>query len=804
MDPRTITNTAASQDPYNEKRFGYRSFPYQSASSHPECDDTCDICVHHYLSFRWQAATNYKQVLSDADAKGAIHGLLQSTNSNLETVKSSIVRYGDAIIRRWKKKTTVQRKTLLLQAKPNMFPRRYMIADLREQHLRQPKLPLLKDHDVCLLPLIDLPTLSESPHNLLSLLHARTQNHPAAWAAYDSEQLNFQFLRGLIQLSYNPHGVSLGPNYGTLVPYNKTAIHCGDIGGFPRAFAVLQAQKSLSKLLRAIVELILVPEPTEGNHEWQKLATTNFQVPSKVVTPFYDAPPELSITAIANICTARYDAARRELDKLQTEPYHLRDFLATIQESQFSRIDLTDFKRQSLLVELVVVHHSAVECWMALQVEAAKARHTCTNSLVSGVAPSADIDLAVRKLQRLLMNYNDKVSQSMMLSAGMLLTGTTVKDAFRLAPVVWAADRLSDMVTQKEEQGVLNSTQLLRFIGDHLPKHMPFDGFGRSFRQLFNDAIALDQTLQAMRLHRPRIRTSSSAEIVDSLSGQEKSQYYIALLVMKGHGHQGSFPHSELARPLPKLLGLPSPNKVNKDSLEHFDAAHLAMSEFWGTLKKTRIELYRQHNIHQRALIGIACCPASEEYQEILTATREDLEGKVRELENRTLAEKPAAKPTSNLQPLQTTWGPVLAETVSPATPKEKPKTRPADVEVPHIENLQIEQPEEQPAEQRFIELTKQKSLDLFQRMYTPAACAKGTASVRWRHFVAALSDAGCTSADGPGSSLKFVLTGWGTESVCIHKGHPDDMVNPIALGDHGRSFAERWGWCYDTFKLRG
>ncbi|KAK5739773.1 hypothetical protein LTR17_005059 [Elasticomyces elasticus] len=178
----------------------------------------------------------------------------------------------------------------------------------------------------------------------------------------------------------------------------------------------------------------------------------------------------------------------------------------------------------------------------------------------------------------------------------------------------------------------------------------------------------------------------------------------------------------------------------------------------------------------------------------------------VRELEDRTRAEKPAAEPTSNLQPLQTTWGPVLAETVSSATTRENKEAEdpPSDVDVPHIENLHIDPPEEeQLAEQRFIELTKQRSLDLFQRMYTPSTCAKGTASVKWTRFVAALSDAGCSSVDGPGSSLKCVLTGWGTESICIHRGHPDATVNPIAQGDHGRSFAERWGWCYDTFKLR-
>ncbi|KAK3616178.1 hypothetical protein LTR56_026126 [Elasticomyces elasticus] len=777
MEPRTFTNTTASQDPYNEKRLGYRPYPYKSASSHPECDDTCDICVNHYLSFLQQTVRKYKEALSDAEAKDAVHNFLESTDRNLEAVRSSVGLYGDAIIRRWKNKSSAKRETVLLKAKPNISKLKGLMVDLHDQLARHPKLLLSKDlHD----------------------------NHPAAWAAYDSEQLNFQFFTGLIQLSYNPHGVSLkNHSFGTLVPYNRSAMHCGEIEGFPRAFAVLQAQNSLSKFLRATVESILIPEPTEGDPEWQRLAAINFQVSSNNVTPFYDVPPELSITAIAQICNTRYDAARKELDKLQIDPYHLRDILATMWTSEVSRKGLTERQQQMLLVELVVIHLSAVESWCILRLEAAQVQHTCANGLVSGVAPSADIDLAIRRLQRLLMNYNHKVSLSMRLSAGLLASGTSNKGDFRQAPVIWSANMLSKIAAQDVNHGALNSTQLLKFLGDHLPTHVPSNGFGRCVRQLFNDARALDQALSTIRLHRPCIKRSSSGEIELNLSQHERNQYRTEILVMQGHGP--SFPHSELARPLQRLLELPSPHKVTKNSLENFDAAHQAMSGFWEAVKNTRIELYRSHKINPIVLAVFACCPASEQYQEILTTTREVLEGKVRKLEDRTRAEKPFAEPTSSLQPLQTTWGPVLAETVSPATPKEKPKTRPVDVEVPQIENLQIEPPEEQPAEQRFIELRSRHSLDLLQRIYTPGACVKATASERWEDWLAAMRDAGCEVVDSPGSAVKFVLKGWGTESIGIHKPHGrQTTIDPIKLANYGNRLQERFGWCYDTFKLRG
>ncbi|KAK5719793.1 hypothetical protein LTR17_015164 [Elasticomyces elasticus] len=746
-------------------------------------------------------------VYNDYEASSALRHLTQSAQSNLNDVAANLILYEDTIIRRWKKKSRVKRVALLLEAKPDIHLRKWLMADIHDQLERQPKLPLLKDHDVCLLPLIDLPTLSESPHPLLSLLYTRTRKSPAAWAAYDNEQLDYPFIGGFIKVFFNRNGVTLkdGPNYGTLVPYNRTAMDCGENEGFPRAFAVLQAQKSLSEFLRKTVELILAPGTIKFDDGFDGLAAINSQIASSALTPVYIAPPELSIEAITKACRLRLDAAKKELDKLRTDPYYLRDIIRAVQKSRFSR-DQTCEQRQRVMVEVVVRHHSAVECWNILRYAAENIQRKHAGDLVPGADIPGDVDLAIFEFQLLCSGYNNKLGGTMSLSEVMLPCTEYIernkKDEFGGAPLSWAVGKLGDMMLRNPKQGALDSTQLIGFAGDHLPDHASQYSLNHIFREIYADVVAVDRALKAIRAHRPLVRNSVSKEEWEELPMVHKDQFYAESVIMQGY--RTSFPLSELFRPLQALLALPSLKKVTKDSLNNFDAAHRAMSDFWEAFDKTRIEFYNTVKPRSDTVISVACSPRSSECIETLRVTREELEAKVRGLEDHARLKKQSAESVSDLSPPQTTWGTVQTEAVSPASPKEKPKTRPAEGETPRIEDLHIEPPEEQPIEQRFIELTSRHSLDLLQRIYTPGACVKATANVRWEDWLAAMRDAGCEFVDSAGSAVKFVLKGWGTESTVIHKPHDrQTTVDPIKLVIYGKRLHERFGWCYDTFKLR-
>ncbi|KAK4894089.1 hypothetical protein LTR27_007674 [Elasticomyces elasticus] len=798
--PNLVSRLIAHHEVHNSgpSDFGYKKSSYKSKGPVPACNDHCEICVRHYLSLQRQTIQSYTHAYTDAEAKKSLLRLTQNTAANLEAVKASITQYGDTIIRRWKGKNIAKRTTLLLKAKPDIHTSKWLMTGLREMCMRRNKLPLEKpQHDVSLLPFVDLPTL--------------------IWAPYDSEQLNFPFSEGLVELAYNPHCVCLKdcPDYGMLLPYNEEALHRGEIEGFPRAHLVLLAQNSLSNFLKQVVDLVLVDRPIEGDNEWQRLAGDDFRMQSNTphTIAFYDAPPQLSIAEIVELVKLRHTAAKKELRRVQTDPYYLREILALLRTSTAYRESDTQ-TRQAQLVETSVRSYTAVEHWNLLEREVDFIQYKygrAFDCLDRGAVLPAHIGRATRMLQQLLIESDVCCNTSMAVLAFTLPSSGDLEPMglYRRDPRAWAVTQLAWRKHTITVSGALSSS-LLGLVGDHLPKHASRDSRDHIFRELYMDAVVRDQILAAIRYSRPQCRVALFEQDQQEMNEDDWDGYAIKLILIHRYG-AAALPFPELCRQLEILLALPSPDKVTKDSLDNFDKAHLAKVEFWGAIKAHIIEFYNSEGLTEENVIGVACKPGSSEYLETRTVARNELKAKMRDLEakvrgpeDRPHDRKPVAESTSYLQPLQTTWGPVLAEAVSPATPKEKPKTRPADIEVPQIEDLHIEPPEEQPAEQRFIELTKQRSLDLFQRMYTPSACAKGTASVKWTRFVAALSDAGCSSVDGPGSSLKFVLTGWGTESVCIHKGHPDDTINPIALGDHGRSFAERWGWCYDTFKLRG
>jgi len=225
--------------------FGCIRFPYQSASSTPTCDQSCQTCSQQYRSLHQQKSKDelgYEQILSNADAALVAGDLTRDVKENLENVKSKLQVFGDAMAKRWTKKNTKQRIALLLKAKPDICQQEWhriepnQQRDLWAQHQSQ------QDDNRRLLPQLHLPTLSKKS-NLLSLLHLRTAYAPASWASYDCEQLRQGFEDGKLELAYNPHSISLaaGDSYGTLVPWNIDGAHQWSAVGFPRAILVFQA-----------------------------------------------------------------------------------------------------------------------------------------------------------------------------------------------------------------------------------------------------------------------------------------------------------------------------------------------------------------------------------------------------------------------------------------------------------------------------------------------------------------------------------------------------------------------------------
>jgi hypothetical protein len=76
-----------------------------------------------------------------------------------------------------------------------------------------------------------------------------------------------------------------------------------------------------------------------------------------------------------------------------------------------------------------------------------------------------------------------------------------------------------------------------------------------------------------------------------------------------------------------------------------------------------------------------------------------------------------------------------------------------------------------------------------------------GTTSIRWIQLVQALTDAGMTATQVPGSGVKFAND---RDSIVFHKPHPEPVVDGVMLRCQiGRRLQKWFSWDKETFVLR-
>jgi hypothetical protein len=77
------------------------------------------------------------------------------------------------------------------------------------------------------------------------------------------------------------------------------------------------------------------------------------------------------------------------------------------------------------------------------------------------------------------------------------------------------------------------------------------------------------------------------------------------------------------------------------------------------------------------------------------------------------------------------------------------------------------------------------------------------SASVRWIQLVQALTDAGMTATQNPGSGVKFTI-GQDKRNIVIDKPHPEAVVDAVMLRRSvGGRLKKKFGWDAETFVLR-
>lgn len=155
--------------------------------------------------------------------------------------------------------------------------------------------------------------------------------------------------------------------------------------------------------------------------------------------------------------------------------------------------------------------------------------------------------------------------------------------------------------------------------------------------------------------------------------------------------------------------------------------------------------------------------------------------------------------------PMQDVWGPSTEQRIPTPQPKIKHKTRQAYAEdlIPALGALQLDADETSSTQDPPTIAVGSDSFCLFQRMFTPSACTKNPASVRWEDFMSALRDAGCSARQNGGSAIMFTHDAAPNDVVGIHRPHPDPTINPIMLHKLGMRLEKHFDWGIDTFVER-
>ncbi|EME87882.1 uncharacterized protein MYCFIDRAFT_169614 [Pseudocercospora fijiensis CIRAD86] len=326
------------------KGFGLFETSVESAAQPPRCPKSCLVCSGQYRTLHSQAnihTLRYEKAFSDADAANQISNSLKAIRANFAAIRQLIQQYGDTFVRRWSKKSAAKRYKLLISVMPQVYKRGSDGLSLGKISCSN----LADCRGTLLLPWLNIEYLSQDPHSLFALLHARTTNSLSSWALFDQYQLAGSFSQGALSVAYNPHCVAMDGGddsaYGVLVPWDVEKAHRREIIGFPMAQLICDAQELLSSNLKSIVEMVLengLEEATQGNGNWIRLIGSDFRADSDSSSfqrrPMaFTSPPSLCLDKMLETFRSRHASAMDEAELLQTDPAFAKDLLSTAERS---------------------------------------------------------------------------------------------------------------------------------------------------------------------------------------------------------------------------------------------------------------------------------------------------------------------------------------------------------------------------------------------------------------------------------------------------------------------------------------
>lgn len=592
---------------------GFRclTFPYGAAAP-STCPDSCIPCTEQFVptSLRNNPIAFQKVELHDDKmAASVIQSLVESTQSDYSFVRDKIQTHGNAIAKRWQKRSAEKREEILRNAVPDMPLDRnadieqifegvnYLVDSMnnrasREEILKQQQTP----EEPFLAPCLNIESLREDPMRLLALMHHRSHAHSSEWISFDKEVIQIYFNTGKLRRAYNPQCVVVqGPHFGSLVQWSENEAHWWQMIGYPLARHLLRVQSKIANLLRKVTEVLLdraAEQAPQGRDFWNHLVSTSFKqegcfvAASAYYSQVFAPPPRFDPLRIYKLLETRCRAAIDEAQLVQADPLYLRRLLRQVENSTMFALMSEKQKRQMLYMYSIgsMVKRNIWGYMGSVAREMVKyppqERQGILHLSKEYEKELRKLEAAVRVRFEVLVNELGGFFATSRTFQYHFREGVQITDpeiAFRTDPLFWALVELAAQIVDSNWPAV----RCFSFIEEHLAKSSAKER-ARIDQTLYDhlaDMAFTDELLSAIKAHRsytPLARNSKKAtELYEKFVGPSISGIMIDIF------HAGR-KDAEIHDALQEFSRAPIPKKAsNKEKLEYNIALNEKFKEYW-------------------------------------------------------------------------------------------------------------------------------------------------------------------------------------------------------------------------------
>lgn len=638
--------------------FGVEQYPHVSAATPPTCSRRCRICSNQYKALEGRVLDPYARKYNDLDAQESVNEYIRTTEQNLDYVRSSLEAYGNAIHKRWLRRSPDKRAGLLQKAMPEMFTDKRHVARivLTAGLSANPSALLEAARKAWLLQYLTVEDLSQDYTKLLALMHVRTSYTPSQWISFEFDSQRNAFDYDGIGLCYNPHCVVVGDkDFGRLIQWDREKAHGLEMIGFPLAHLTFEAQKDLSAFLRDMMDMLLGEtgqQTPRGCDRWDATVQAGFDTSnSGVLARFansygpFSPPCRFDTDRIASLIHGRCAAAGDTLWLLQRDLLSFREFIATAQDTTYHQ-SLPDSKKLDDLVRHTLqavshVDHAVRDLKQARTTLDILRQHESRRAL--GELPRQEYKDALGLLHGMLAVefqtqadglYNIIKHASAFLQhfdtdwKGESNWQTTASQALRVDILYWNTMSLSTPNDLRSHGRAFHFAYIDDFLAKASRKER--ERVNQTIHDHLSDMAATYEALVIVGSHRPHIAALPEGDINKLMAkyGMDCTEVMLDELLASWDKAE-----EQLREPLRELLALPLPSvRVNSQSLARTERLHEAMRVFWQTAGVVRADgLQRQGLSRNDAMMRVShlCVSETKAYKKAKAAELDAIRGAI-------------------------------------------------------------------------------------------------------------------------------------------------------------------------------